>query len=104
MSTNRTRPRIGAEIRVLPTLTRTFLDPDRAPEPDPHAGQRGIVVGYNHPAPTLDRSAPGRIGETTWDLEVVFLGGSGSCYDLEEIEILYNAPWTQAANKEADVR
>lgn len=97
MTSQRPRPRIGAEIRVLPTLTRTFLDPDRPPESDPHAGEHGIVIGYDHPAPTITRDAAKRIGETTWDLEVAFLGGRGSVYDIDEVEVLYDASWTRAA-------
>jgi hypothetical protein len=100
MATNLPRPRIGAEIRILPTLTRDFLDPDRPSVADPHAGEHGIVIGYDHPVAALTHGIPRLVVETTWDLEVVFLGGCGSVYDMDEVEILYDASWTTAANTE----
>ncbi len=98
MSTELPRPRLGAEIRVSPSLTRAFLDPDRPAVPDPHAGEYCIVVGYDHPVPSIDRRT-GAIGNATWDLKVAFFGGGGSVYDMDEVEVIYDSPWPPTADE-----
>jgi hypothetical protein len=91
MATNIRRPAIGACVRVLP-ITRDYLD-GRPSQPDPNAGQCGIVTCYDVPAPQINRSTMQIDGATTWDLGVTFLHGHGCAYDMDEIEITHGSPW-----------
>jgi hypothetical protein len=92
MATDIQRPAIGACVRVLPTLTRDYLD-GRPSVPDPNGGECGIVSRYNVPAPRIDRATMKTDGTVTWDLGVTFLHGYGCAYDMDEVEITHGSPW-----------
>lgn len=93
MATDLLRPAVGTCVRVLPTLTRTFLDPDRPPEPDPNAGECGIVTCYDIPTLEIDRATMSITGTDTWDLGVTFLHGYGCAYDVDEVVVTHGSPW-----------
>lgn len=80
MATELPRPGIGACIRVLPEVDR-------------YPGREGIVIAFDVPAPLLNRERDRIIGTCTWDLGVVFPGGVGCAYDLDEVEITHANPW-----------
>jgi hypothetical protein len=86
------RPAIGACVRILPSLTRDYLD-QRPSGPDPNAGEYGIVTCYDVPAPRIDRATMKIDAVVYWDLGVTFLHGHGSAYDMDEVEITHGSPW-----------
>lgn len=90
MATNLPRPTTGACVRVKDTIMRDHFD--RSPStPDSHAGEHGIVIGFDVPSVFIPRDgAPA--AEASWDIGVAFLGGAASAYDMNEVEITHDGP------------